>query len=105
VNTDGPKPCLCVGGSALSMRLCHRFSEDLGFFTYKDKFDKARIFDFFRGKSYQLINDSRDQTDLTIEAVKLSFFNARWNFRKPEKFSGFNVASLNRHFIEKLKSS
>lgn len=83
-----------VGGSALSMRLCHRFSEDLDFFTYKDRFDKARIFDFFRGKDYQLINDSRGQTDLIIEGVKLSFFNAGWDFLKPEKAAGFNVASL-----------
>ena len=30
-----------VGGSALSMHLCHRKSEDLDFFTYEDSFDKA----------------------------------------------------------------
>ncbi len=37
-----------VGGSALSMHLCHRKSEDLDFFTYEDSFDKQEIFEFIQ---------------------------------------------------------
>ena len=29
-----------VGGSALTLHICHRKSEDLDFFTYDDSFDK-----------------------------------------------------------------
>lgn len=34
-----------VGGSALSLQLCHRKSEDLDFFTYDDSFSKKEILD------------------------------------------------------------
>jgi predicted nucleotidyltransferase component of viral defense system len=37
-----------VGDSALTMRLCHRRSEDLDFFTYGDSFSKKEIFDFIQ---------------------------------------------------------
>lgn len=83
-----------VGGSALSMRLCHRFSEDLDFFTYVDHFDKSRIIRFFQGKRHEIINDDSNQLDLLYEGVKLTFFNAKWGFIKPEKRSGLNIASL-----------
>ncbi|MFW6101351.1 MAG: nucleotidyl transferase AbiEii/AbiGii toxin family protein [Bacteroidota bacterium] len=85
-----------VGGSALSMRLCHRHSEDLDFFTYRDKFDKADVFEFFRGKNHEIINDGRDQVDLVYNGIKLTFFNSAWDFLKPEKTAGFNVASLDQ---------
>ncbi|MFP3999546.1 MAG: nucleotidyl transferase AbiEii/AbiGii toxin family protein [Desulfobacterales bacterium] len=85
-----------VGGSALSMRLCHRHSEDLDFFTYRDKFDKSAVFEFFRGKDHEIINDARDQVDLVYNGIKLTFFNAAWEFLKPEKVAGFNVASLDQ---------
>lgn len=83
-----------VGGSALSMRLCHRFSEDLDFFTFADNFDKSQIIEFFQGKSYEIINDDRNQLDLIYEGVKVTFFNAKWDFIKPEKISGLNIAAL-----------
>ena len=37
-----------VGGSALSMHLCHRKSEDLDFFTYEDSFEKQKIFTYIQ---------------------------------------------------------
>ncbi len=36
-----------VGGTALSLHLCHRKSEDLDFFTYSDNFEKKEIRSFF----------------------------------------------------------
>ncbi len=37
-----------VGGSALTLHLCHRKSEDLDFFTYSDNFDKEEIFKYIK---------------------------------------------------------
>lgn len=31
-----------VGGSALTLHICHRKSEDLDFFTFDDSFDKKK---------------------------------------------------------------
>ena len=39
------KKYVLVGGSALTLYLCHRKSEDLDFFTYEDSFDKREIFE------------------------------------------------------------
>ena len=83
-----------VGGSALSVRLCHRLSEDLDFFTYYDNFDKKRIYEFFRGRDHRILHDAKDQIDLVYNGVKLSFFNARWSFLKPAAIGPVNVASL-----------
>jgi predicted nucleotidyltransferase component of viral defense system len=83
-----------AGGSALSIRLCHSFSEDLDFFTYTNNFDKGRIIEFFQGKSYEIINDARNQLDLIFKGVKVTFFSARWDFIKPKNVSGLNIASL-----------
>ncbi len=83
-----------VGGSALSVHLFHRLSEDLDFFTYEDVFDKTRIFDFFRGKNHQILNDTKDQVDLVFEGVKITFFNAKWNLLRPEKPSRLHIATL-----------
>ena len=43
VNLDFLENFVLVGGSALALRLEHRQSEDLDFFTHKDWFDKSRI--------------------------------------------------------------
>ncbi len=37
-----------VGGSALSIHLCHRKSEDLDFFTYENSFDKQEIYEYIK---------------------------------------------------------
>jgi len=92
--TDFLSDYVLVGGSALSVRLCHRFSEDLDFFTYADHFDKREILEFFQGKNYEIVNDQRNQLDLIFEGVKITFFNAKWDFITPENLSGLNIASL-----------
>lgn len=85
---------IMVGGSALSVRLCHRLSEDLYFFTYDNAFDKNRIYAFFRGRKHQIVNDTRDQVDILFDNVKITFFNSKWSFLKPETNSRLNVATL-----------
>ncbi len=84
-----------VGGSALSLHLCHRKSEDLDFFTYEDSFDKKEILEFIRVfEQKEIINQSNEQIDLLLNGVKVTFFNAKWQFLKPLHIYRFNLATL-----------
>ena len=84
-----------VGGSALTMHLCHRKSEDLDFFTYEDSFDKEKIFKYLDNfKNKEILNQTDEQIDLLIDSVKVTFFNAKWSFLKPAKVGKFHLASL-----------
>ena len=57
-----------VGGSALSIYLCHRKSEDLDFFTYEDSFDKKEIFDFLKYfNQKEILNQTNEQIDLLLD--------------------------------------
>lgn len=84
-----------VGGSALTLHICHRKSEDLDFFTYDDSFDKKEILDFIKSfDSKEVINQTDEQMDLLLDGVKVTFFNAKWSFLKPQRIDRFNLASL-----------
>ncbi len=84
-----------VGGSALSLHLCHRKSEDLDFFTYDDSFDKRQIFEYIKKfESKEILNQTDEQVDLLLDGVKVTFFNAKWSFLKPSKIDRFNLASV-----------
>ncbi len=86
-----------VGGTALSLHLCHRKSEDLVFFTYSDNFEKKEIFDYINNNQFEtveIINQTSEQIDLLINGVKVTFFNAKWTFLTPDKIKRFNLSSL-----------
>jgi predicted nucleotidyltransferase component of viral defense system len=84
-----------VGGSALSLHLCHRKSEDLDFFTYDDSFDKRQIFEYIKKfESKEILNQTDEQVDLLLDGVKVTFFNAKWSFLKPSKIDRFNLATV-----------
>jgi len=84
-----------VGGSALTLHLCHRKSEDLDFFTYDDSFDKKEIFDYIQGfKNKEILYQSNEQIDVLLDGVKVTFFNAKWKFLKPQKIEKFNLSSI-----------
>ena len=86
-----------VGGTALSLHLCHRKSEDLDFFTYSDNFERKEIFDYISSNQFdkvEIINQSNEQIDLLINGVKVTFFNAKWRFLTPDKIKTFNLSSL-----------
>jgi predicted nucleotidyltransferase component of viral defense system len=84
-----------VGGSALSMHLCHRKSEDLDFFTYEDNFDKQEIFAYIQNfENKEILNQSDEQIDVLLDGVKVTFFNAQWGFLKPVKIKSFNLSTL-----------
>ncbi|MBT3298975.1 nucleotidyl transferase AbiEii/AbiGii toxin family protein [archaeon] len=88
------KYVLC-DGSALALYLCHRKSEDLDFFTYGDDFDLKEIFDYLNTfKNAQIINQNNGQVDALVNGVKLTFFNAKWSFLKPDKIQPFNLSSI-----------
>lgn len=84
-----------VGGSALSMHLCHRKSEDLDFFTYEDSFNKKEIFEYIKKfENKEILNQTDEQVDILLDGVKVTFFNAQWAFLKPMKIEKFNLSSL-----------
>ena len=56
-----------VGGSALTLHICHRKSEDLDFFTYEDSFDTREILSFIQGfEIKEIINQTDEQIDLEL---------------------------------------
>lgn len=84
-----------VGGSALTLHLCHRKSEDLDFFTYDDVFDKEKIFFFIKSfEQKEIINQTNEQIDVLLDGVKVTFFNAKWSFLKPIMKQKLNIASI-----------
>ncbi len=85
-----------VGGSALTLHICHRKSEDLDFFTFDDSFDKKEIFEYIKSfDSKEIINQTDEQIDILLNGVKVTFFNAKWNFLQPKVIKQFNLASIN----------
>ena len=84
-----------VGGSALTLHLCHRKSEDLDFFTYDDNFDLKEILDYIKKfEKKEILNTTDEQIDLLLNGVKITFFNAKWNFLTPVDKSKFHLATL-----------
>lgn len=87
---------ILVGGSSLTLHLCHRKSEDLDFFTYRnDDYDIKEILKYIENfKQKETINQTNEQIDLLLDSVKVTFFGTNWAFLKPNKISTFNLASL-----------
>jgi predicted nucleotidyltransferase component of viral defense system len=84
-----------VGGSALTLHICHRKSEDLDFFTYNDNFNRKEILKYIgQFTNKEILNQTDEQIDLLLEGVKVTFFNANWSFLKPNTIDKFNLASI-----------
>lgn len=85
-----------VGGSALAMHLKHRQSEDLDFFTYAPgHFSKSKVRSYIdRFKQKEILNETDEQIDLLIHGVKITFFDAMWDFLLPAKVNTFNLSSM-----------
>lgn len=72
-----------VGGTGLSIYLKHRLSEDLDFFKNGYDLNKREIYRFLEKNNipYTIISDpSREQVDLDIEGVKITFFASGFDF-------------------------
>lgn len=84
-----------VGGSALSLYLCHRQSEDLDFFTYSNTFSKEKIFNFISiFETKEIINEDEGQIDVLLDHVKVTFFDAQWSFLQPHNKNTLHIATL-----------
>ena len=91
-----------VGGSALSIYFCHRKSEDLDFFTYSDDFNQEEIRKLVgEFKNSNILNESEEQIDVILDRVKVTFFNAKWDFLKPKQVFTLNIATLEQIAIMK----
>jgi predicted nucleotidyltransferase component of viral defense system len=91
-----------VSGSALSLHLCHRKSEDLDFFTYENNFNVEEIIGLFKHFSKkEILNRTDELIDVLLNGVKVTFFNAHWDFLKPLEISNFNLATLEQIAIMK----
>lgn len=103
-----------VGGTALSIQLGHRLSEDLDFIFdgefLKTKLIKGFIDKKFRGK-YKLIKQDNDhQLDFIINDVKVTFFTTGsvlipFSVKKySEKFGYVNIATIEIIAILKINA-
>jgi len=97
------KNFILVGGSALTLHLCHRKSEDLDFFTFEgDSFNINKINSLTNGFKKEIVNISDEQIDIFLDGVKVTFFNAKWSFLKPNQKEKFYIASLEQIAIMKV---
>ncbi len=84
-----------VGGSALSLYLGHRKSEDLDFFTYKDFFNKEDILSFKNNFTMEILNRETDIWEILLDNVRVTFFNAKYPFlRNNKEISNLKIAIL-----------
>ena len=85
-----------VGGSALSIYLKHRKSEDLDFFTWDNSlYNKTLIYEYIgKLKDAEILNESEQGIDIRVKKTKITFFNAGWNFLMPKNIANFNIATL-----------
>ena len=43
---------------------------------------------------FQIINETKEQIDLVIENIKVTFFNAKWKFLEPRNIENFNICPI-----------
>lgn len=86
---------ILVGGSALTLHICHRKSEDLDFFTYDEDLDFGEILEYIKQfDKKEILNKTDEQIDLLLDGVKVTFFNAKWSFLKPVDNNKLHLATL-----------
>ena len=91
-----------VGGSALALHLNHRKSDDLDFFTYDiDSFQTKQLLKLLNEFNAAIVNISNEQIDAIVDGVKVTFFDAKWEFLQPQKIHRCNIASLEQLAIMK----
>ncbi len=88
-----------VGGSALSIYLNHRKSEDIDLFTWKEKIDKEILIERLKSlyaDNFLIENISDKQLDLNISGVKVTFFANKWDELKNSEslLNHIKIASL-----------
>ena len=98
---DELKNFTLVGGSALSIHLMHRLSEDLDFFTWFEKLETAGTDSIIKQISKKLqvkiLNTYSGGIDLLIDKVKVTCFANNWEKLKERE------PLYNNSFIGKLE--
>jgi len=77
-----------VGGSAVAYHLRHRLSEDLDFFTWKDKLPEEinqLIRLLSKRSNIQIASQSSVYSDIFIDNVKVTFFANDWSPLRTER--------------------
>jgi predicted nucleotidyltransferase component of viral defense system len=77
-----------VGGSALSVYLSHRYSEDIDLFTWNKTLNTQSILDQLNNAGFnniRIVNLSQIQSDFFIDNVKVTFFANGWEELKQRK--------------------
>jgi len=71
-----------VGGSAISIHLHHRLSEDLDFFTWLEGLEIAQTDSLLKHiskkHSFKILNTYSNGLDVLIDNVKITFFSNDW---------------------------
>jgi len=88
-----------VGGSALSVYLKHRISEDLDFFSWESELKNEALLRNIKNtfpKGFKIETLDKKQLNLKIEGVKITFFANNWEeLKKNEKLAGnINIAPI-----------
>ncbi len=88
-----------VGGSALTVYLNHRYSEDIDLFSWKKSLDTQEIIKELEKNDFQKIrtlNLSETQADFVIDGVKITFFANNWEELKKREhlFENLFIAKL-----------
>jgi len=74
-----------VGGSALSVYLNHRYSQDIDLFTWQEALDWVTIQNQLKQGDFgdsKVLNLSTTEADLLLDGVKVTFFANNWNALK-----------------------
>jgi len=88
-----------VGGSALSVYLKHRMSENLDFFSWENELRNETLLGQIKNtfpKGFKIETLNKKQLNLKIEGVKITFFANNWEeLKKNEKLAGnINIAPI-----------
>ncbi len=96
-----------VGGSALSIYLQHRFSEDLDFFSWLPKLSDTKTEALFskisKEHSLKIINTFTDGIDTVIDNVKVTFFANDWQELKNREKLINNAYIANLELLTAMK--
>lgn len=85
-----------AGGTALALRLGHRISMDLDFFTGSD-FDTDRLISEIRkkGQTFRLVSEGDGYFLIEVDGIKISMFKYEYPFiEKPVTYEGIKVAGI-----------
>jgi len=100
------KDFVFVGGSALSIYLNHRQSEDIDLFTWNKIINSELLLKKLEeefGNEFIINNLSAIQLDLTIQRVKLTFFANAWKELENSDFFVGNIRIASKEILTAMK--